>query len=275
MFIAISLLIIPASADALIWFKGTSQPGELTTSTALLIPFPIINTTITESGVSDLFGIAQFTISEHDDTNNYNTLQISTDAGDAIKLPVPYGSLGLNYRLVPKAFPPLAVDQSDFYGYLSVDNGSVTGTITIATDFSLTIERDQLIEFITPFLPDLEVFEQFIGAGPFDLGFSLHGELSGKATLTHPTISGNFDYLIDLPEDIFTQEIPTDIPLPDQYQGSLSIEATCNWDNWSFLSPFASVSLSLVHSFQGEEHLFDPINFDFLPRGTFILWFDR
>jgi len=70
---------------------------------------------------------------------------------------------------------------------------------------------------------------------------------------------------------MFTQEIP----LPDTYQGSVSIEATFNWDNWSFLMPCASVTLSLVNSIEGEEYPFDPITFDLLPRGTFILWFDR
>ncbi len=273
--IVIYVLIIPATANALIWLKGTSQSGELTTSVAILIPFPAVNTTITESRAHDLFGIAELAISEHDDIHEYNKLQISFSEGDSIQLPVPYGAFGLSYRLMPNGIPLLGRDESDFYWYLSVDKDSVTADITTAADYSFTMERDRLIEFITPFVPEIEAYEDLIGAGPFDFGFSLRGELSGKATVTNPTISGSIDCSIDLPEDMFTQEIPTEIPLPDHYQGTVSIEATFNWENWSFLLPFVSVNLSIVNSFEGKEYPFDPITFDLLPRGTFLLWFDR
>ena len=273
--IVIYVLIIPATAQALIWLKGTSLSGELTTSVALLVPFPAINTTITESRAHDLFGIAQLAISEHDDRHEYNKLQITFTEGDSIQLPVPYGAFGLSYRLLPNAVPSRGRDESDFYWYLSVSKDSATTDMAIETDYSFTMERDRLIEFITPFVPEIEAYEDLIGAGPFDFGFSLSGELSGKATVTNPTISGSIDYSIDLPEDIFSQEIPMEIPLPDTYQGSVSIEATFNWDNWSFLMPCAGVSLSFVNSIEGEEYPFDPITFDLLPRGTFTLWFDR
>ena len=273
--LVIYVCIIPATAHALIWLKGTSQSGELTASVALLVPFPAINTTITESRARDLFGIAQLAISEHDDIHEYNKLQISFSKGDSIQLPVPYGAFGLSYRLLPNAVPSWGRDESDVYWYLSVSKDAVTADMTIETDYSFTMERDRLIEFITPFVPEIEAYEDLIGAGPFDFGFSLRGELSGKATVTKPTISGSMDYSIDLPEDMFTQEIPMEIPLPDSYQGAVSIEATFNWDNWSFLMPCAGVSLSFVNSIAGEEYPFDPITFDLLPRGTFTLWFDR
>jgi len=273
--LVIYVCIIPVTANALIWLKGTSQSGELTTSVALLVPFPAINTTVTEALAHDLFGIAQLAISEHDDIHEYNKLQISFSEGDSIQFPVPYGAFGLSYRLRPNAIPSRGRDESDFYWYLSVSKDAVVADTIIETDYSFTMERDRLIEFITPFVPEIEAYEDLIGAGPFDFGFSLRGELSGKATVTNPTISGSIDYSIDLPEDIFSQEIPMEIPLPDTYQGSVSIEATFNWDNWSFLMPCASVTFSFVNSIEGEEYPFDPITFDLLPRGTFTLWFDR
>lgn len=269
------VLIIPATADALIWLNGTSQSGELTTSLALLVPFPAINTTITESHAHDLFGIAQLAISGHDDMYEYNKFQISFSEGESLQFPVPYGAFGLSYRLRPNAVPSAGRDESDFYWYLSVGKDAVTADMTIETDYSFTMERDRLIEFLTPFVPEIAAYEAIIGAGPFDFGFSLRGELAGKATVTNPTISGSIDYLIDLPDDMFTQEMPMEIPLPDSYQGTVSLEATLNWDNWSFWLPCAGVSLSFVNSIEGEEYPFDPITLDLLPRGTLTLWFDR
>jgi len=273
--VVMCVLIIPATADALIWLKGTSQSGELTTSVALLVPFPAINTTINESHAHDLFGIAQLAISEHDDIHEYNKLQISFSEGDSLQVPVPYGAFGLSYRLRPNAVPSAGRDESDFYWYLSVGKDAVIADMTIETAYSFTMERDRLIEFITLFVPEIEAYEDIIGAGPFDFGFSLRGELSGEATVSNPTIAGNVDYSIDLPDDLFTQEIPMEIPLPDSYHGTVFIEATFNWDNWSFWLPCAGVSLSFVNSVEGEEYPFDPITFDLLPRGTFTLWFDR
>jgi len=269
------VLIIPPTADALIWLKGTSLSGELTTSVALLVPFPAINTTITESHAQDLFGVAQLVISEHDDIHEYNKLQITFTEGDSLQFPVPYGAFGLSYHLRPNVVPSWGRDDSDFYWYLSVSKDAVVADMVIETEYSFTMERNRLIEFITPFVPEIEAYEDLIGAGPFDFGFSLRCELSGKATATNPTISGSLDYLIDLPEDIFSQEMPTEIPLPDSYQGTVSIEATFNWDNWSFLMPCAGVSLSFVNSIEVEEYPFDPMTFDLLPRGTFTLWVDR
>lgn len=273
--VVMCVLIIPATAHALIWLKGTSQSGELTASVALLVPFPAINTTITESHARDLFGIAQLAISEHDDMHEYNKLQISFNEGDSIQFPVPYGAFGLSYRLRPNAVPSWGRDESDCYWYLSVSKDAVVADMIIETEYSFTMERDRLIEFITPFVPEIEAYEDLIGAGPFDFGFSLRGELSGKATVSNPTISGNVDYSIDLPDDMFTQEIPMEIPLPDTYQGTVFIEATFNWDNWNFWLPCAGVSISLVNSVEGEEYPFDPITFDLLPRGTLTLWLDR
>jgi len=267
--IGIFLLITPVNADALIWLNGNSDPGNITISAAVLIPLPFINLTITESQETDLLGIAQLTITGHDDNNKYNTLQISIGSDDPIELPISYGSFGLHYLILPD-WPSLLADQSDIYVYLSVAYGRVKSTINCDINQTISIERDQLIELLTPFLPEGIDPYAVIGKGPFNVGFELNGELSDTATQAIPTISGNFEYSFTLPENIFI--IPLDLP---DIQGNALIEASFNWDNWNFFSPFTTVDLSITLTYEGEVTPLDPIEFDLLPGGTFILWLEK
>lgn len=271
--ISIFLLTIPANADALIFLNGNSGSGNITILASILVPIPLINLTITDSEETDLFGIAQLTISGSDDNNKLNTLKISMGSEDSLELPVPYGSFGLNYLMLPNSLPPLGVDQSAIYSYLSVTYATVTANIKSNLDLTISLERDQLIELLTIFVPGIEL-DEFIGAGPFDLDFLLEGEISGTATMTNPTISGEIDYTLTLPEELLTIEIPF-IEIPDEYAGSLSVMASFNWDNWNFFLPFATVNLSAALTNDGEEIPLGPIMFDLLPNGTFILWLDR
>lgn len=265
--IALFLFIIPANADALISLNGTSVSGDITISTFVLVPFPItIN--ITESEETDFFGIAQLTIIEHNDDNKYNTLQITIGSKEPIELPVPYGEFGLKYHLSPGRSSPYGKDQSDIYSYLSVAHGLVVSDIKSDIELTISVEREQLINLLLSFVPEEIDLDEVIGEGPFAIGFSLEGDLSGRATMTNPTISGDFVYSLTLPEDIFTIEIPN-------IQGSLLIDASFNWDNWNFFLPFTTVELSISLTHEEEEILLDPISFDFLPMGTFILWLDR
>ena len=271
----ISLLFMPTPVDALIWLNGNSQSGTIVTSGSILIPIPFINFTITDSRETDFFGIAELSISDYDDTNHYNTLQIRTASNDSIHLPVPYGSLGLRYLMKPEGFSPEGVNQSDVYGYLSVARDAVISVIESSVHFSITIEREQLITLATPLIPELEAFEEFIGEGPFELECTLDGSLSGTATEENPTITGSFDYVLTLPEEVFTIALSPEIPVFDEFRGSLSLEASFNWDHWNIFAPFVTVSLSLVNTFQEEELPLEPVTIDFLPRGTTIFWLDR
>lgn len=135
------LLIIPINVDALIWLNGNSLPGNINISASILIPFPLINLFITESQETDLFGIIQMTISGHDDINKYNTLQISTGYEAPSEISVPYGSLGLDYLLLPDSWPPWGVDLSEIYVYLSVASDHVVSNIKSNIDRSVSIER--------------------------------------------------------------------------------------------------------------------------------------
>ena len=190
-----------------------------------------------------------------------------------MEIPVPYGSFGVNYLTLSNGFPPLGANQSDIYGYLSVAYNSVVADIKSTVDLTISIEREELIELLTSFTPPEIDLGEFIGDGPFEVGLSLEGELSGTATPTSPTISGEFDYSLTLPADIFAVEIPF-FEIPEELQGKISIEASFSWDNWSFFSPFSTVNLSITPTFEEEELQFDPITFDFLPVGTCILWLD-
>jgi len=270
----IFLLLIPMPVNALIWLNGNSQSGTIVTSGSILIPIPFINFTITDSRETDFFGIAELTISDYDDTNHYNTLQIRTAAQDPIHLPVPYGSLGLRYLMKPKGLSPVGVNQSDVYGYLSVGRDAVTSVIESSVHFSRSIEREQLIALATPLMPNFEAFEELIGEGPFEVEGTLDGSLSGTATEENPTITGSFDYVLTLPDDIFTTALSPEIPVFDEFRGSLALEASFNWDHWNVFAPFVSVSLALNIS-QEEELSLEPITLDFLPRGTTIFWLDR
>jgi len=98
--IGILVLILSARADALIWINGDSDPGNIAFKTAVLLPLPLINLSITESEVTDLLGGLQLTITEHDDENKYNLLQINTGSEELIELPIPYGSMGLRYLIL-------------------------------------------------------------------------------------------------------------------------------------------------------------------------------
>jgi len=267
----IALLIIPVNVDALISLNGTSVPGNITISASVLVPLPLtIN--ITESEETDFFGIAQLTIIDHDDDNKYNTLRITTTSKEPLELAIPYGEFGLKYHLSPGRSSPLGKDQSEIYGYLSVAHDRVVSDIRSDIELTFSFEREKLIELLTSFVSEEIDLDTVIGEGPFVLGFSLAGDLSDTATLTNPTISGEFNYSLTIPDNIFIIEIPVEIP---SIQGSVSIEASFNWDNWNFFLPFATVELSISLTHEGEETLLDPIEFDLLPRGTFILWLDR
>lgn len=273
--IGIFLLITPANVNALILLNGTSGSGNINMLASIFIPLPLINLTITESEETDFFGIAQLIISDHDDSKKHNMLQISTGLKDPIEFPVPYGSFGLNYLMLPNGLPPSGVDQSDIYGYFSVANGSVVSDIRTTVNLTISLEREEFIELLTPFMPPEMDLDQFIGEGPFDSDFSLDGELTGTATENSPTISGEFNYLLTLPEDIFILENGLfEMTTPDTFQGKLSIEASFNWDNWNFFFPFATAELSITQTLAEEELQLDPINLDFLPGGTFTLWLD-
>lgn len=266
----ILLLILPAHAKAFIWLNGNSTSGNITISASVLIPLPLTNLTITESAPpNDLFGIIQLTIIGHDDVNKCNTLQISIGSEDPIELPVSYGSFGLHYLLLP-GWPSLGIDQSELYAYLSVAYAHVSSTINCNIDHSISIERDQIIELLALLLPGINFDEYIAEEEQFDVDISLNGELSGKATFTDPTISGNFDYSLTLPEDIFDIEIP--IEIPNEFEGSISIAADFEW---KLFSPFTTVNVSITLTIDGEEKSLGPISFDFLPGGTFILWLDR
>jgi hypothetical protein len=273
--LGISLLFMPTPADALFWLTGNSEAGTIVTSGSILIPIPFINFTITESMETDIFGIAQLTISDYNDTDHYNTLQIRTGAKDPIHLPVPYGSLGLLYLMKPKGLSPMGVNQSDMYGYLSVGRNAVTSVIESSLHFSTSIEREKLIALATPLVPGFEAFEEMMGEGPFELECTLDGSLSGTATEENPTITGSFDYVLTLPDDIFTTALSPEIPVFDEFRGTLTLEVSFNWDHWNLFAPFVSVSLALNHTSQEEELPLEPITLDFLPRGTTILWLDR
>jgi len=248
--IGIFLFITPANVDALIFLNGTSGSGNITLLASIFVPFPLINLTITESEETDFFGIAQLIISDHDDSKKHNMLQISTGLKDPVEFPVPYGSF-----------------------YFSVANGYVVSDIRTTVDLTISLEREELIELLTPFMPPEMDLDQFVGEGPFDSDFSLDGELTGTATENSPTISGEFNYHLTLPEDLFILESGRfEMPTPDTFEGKLSIEASFNWDNWSLFLPFATAELSITHTLAEEELQLDPINLDFLPGGTFTLW---
>lgn len=273
--IGIFFLITPVHVDALIFLNGTSDSGNITLLASILVPLPLINLTVTESDETDFFGIAQLIISNHDDSKKHNMLQISTGLQDPIEIPVPYGSFGFNYRMLPNGLPPSGMDQSDIYGYFSVAHGSVVSDIRATIDLTVSMEHDELVEFLTPFMPPEIDLDQLIGEGPFDSDFSLNGELTGTATENSPTISGEFTYQLTLPEDMFILEKGLfEMPTLDACQGKLSIEARFNWDNWNLFLPFATAELSMTQTLAEEEWQLDSINLDFLPAGTFTLWVD-
>ncbi|MBW1838871.1 MAG: hypothetical protein JRI49_02965, partial [Deltaproteobacteria bacterium] len=57
-----------------------------------------------------------------------------------------------------------------------------------------------------------------------------------------------------------------------EFSGSLSIEALFDW---AFFSPFTAVNLSLTLTSGENVKTLDPIQFNFLPDGTLILWLDK
>lgn len=266
------LLIIPINVDALIWLNGNSLPGNINISASILIPFPLINLFITESQETDLFGIIQMTISGHDDINKYNTLQISTGYEAPSEISVPYGSFGLNYLLLPDSWPPWGVDLSEIYVYLSVASDHVVSNIKSNIDRSVSIERDQLLSLLKLLLPELNLDSE-IGEGPFEISFSLIGNISGTATPSNPNLSGEIQYNLTLPENLVVIENPL-FEIPTEFEGTLSLTATFNWDKWNFFFPFASGNISVTLITEGKELPISSIPFELLPGGTFILWLD-
>jgi hypothetical protein len=268
--IAVSLLIMPVKAHALLVATGNSLSGNINAVAAVVLPFIGINLSITETGPpTDLFGIAQLTISKHDDINKYNSLQITMGADEPLEIPVPYGSFGLSYLMAP-GWPSIGVDQSDLYAYLSVAYGSVIADVRSNVDITLSFEKEELLELLKIFVPDTDL-SALIGEGPFDISISLTGGIEGTATEANPTISGAFDYSLTLPEDLIDIGLP--IEIPNEFQGSLSIEASFDWVLFAL---FNSVNLSLTLTQNGEELLpLDPITFDLLPSGTFIFYLDK
>lgn len=271
-FMGIFLLVAPTTTNALFWINGTSDSGSIAFSTALLIPLPLFNLTVTESEQPiDIFGVAQLSLSEHDDVNNYNTLLITPAIGDPLEIPVPYGSFGLHYLTV-SGWPSPDIEESEIAVYLSVANGIVKSTIVSNTDFTISIEREELLQLLALLVPET-AFDEYIAEGPFDIEFSLQGNSSGEATVTNPTISGSFDYSLTLPQDVVNIEFP--IELPDHYAGNVSLDATFNWDKWTFFTPIAGIELSATLTFNGKEHTLGPVQFDMLPSGTLVFWLDK
>ena len=175
----------------------------------------------------------------------------------------------------PQGLSPLNVNQSDVYGYLSVAHGAVMCTIESSLHFSMSFEREELIALLRTFMPDSENLAEFIGEGPFEIACTLDGSLAGTATAAHPTITGSFNYALNLPQGVFPGAPSPDMPVPDALRGRLLIEAIFNWDHWGVFAPFVSVTLSLRSIFQEEELPLEPVTLDFLPRGTTIIWLDR
>jgi hypothetical protein len=270
--IAVSLLIMPVKAHALITATGNSSDGVITALASILIPIPIVNLSITETGPpTDFFGFASLTISDSDPINKYNNLKITMGSDAPFEIPIPYGSFGLSYLMAPNWFPPLDADQKDLYAYLSVAYGSVIANVSSNVDITLSFEKEELLELLKIILPDTEGLALLIGEGPFDIDISLIGGIEGTATEANPTISGGaFDFSLTLPEDLIDIGIPLEIP--NEFEGSLSIDASFEWVPFEL---FSSVSLSPTLTLNGEESQLDPITFDLLPSGTFIFYLDQ
>ncbi|MBW1855157.1 MAG: hypothetical protein JRJ00_10850 [Deltaproteobacteria bacterium] len=269
--IAVSLLIMPVKAHALITATGNSSDGVITALASILIPIPIVNLSITETGPpTDFFGFAQLKISEHDDENKYNSLQITMGSDAPFEIPIPYGSFGLSYLMAP-GWPAIGIEGSDLYAYLSVAYGSVIAKVGSNVDITLSFEKEELLELLKIFLPDAEGLGLLIGEGPFNIDISLTGGIEGIATEANPTISGGaFNFSLTLPEDLIDIGIPLEIP--NEFEGSLAIDASFEWVPFEL---FSSVSLSPTLTLNGEESQLDPITFDLLPSGTFIFYLDQ
>jgi hypothetical protein len=267
--IAVSLFIMPVKAHALITASGNSGSGIITVSAAILLPWPII-IPITEAGETDFFGIAQLKISKRDDINKYNSLQITMGSDEPFEIPIPYGSFGLSYLMAPN-WPSLGADQSDLYAYLSVAYGSVIANVSSKVDITLSFQKEEILELLKIFVPDTDL-SALIGEGPFDIDISLTGGIDGTATAANPTISGGkFDFSLTFPEDLLDIGIP--IEMPNEFGGSLSIDASFDWAPSSF---FSSVSLSPTLTLDGADPSpLDPITFDLLPSGTIIFNLDQ
>ena len=169
-------------------------------------------------------------------------------------------------------WPSWGVDQSELYAYLSVAYGSVVSDLESTLDITISISRDQLIELLTLFLPNLNL-DGLLREGPFDVSLSFIGSLKETATMDNPDISGVFNYSLILPEDLINIDLPIPIDIPTKLEGTVSIAASFEWVLFSL---FTSVHVSISITQNGEELLaLDPIDFDLLPGGTFILWLDK
>jgi hypothetical protein len=269
--IAVSLLIMPVKAHALITATGNSSDGVITALASILIPIPIVNLSITETGPpTDFFGFASLTISDSDPINKYNNLKITMGSDAPFEIPIPYGSFALSYLMTP-GWPAIGIEGSDLYAYLSVAYGSVIANVGSNLDITLSFEKEELLELLKIIMPDTEGLALLIGEGPFDIAISLIGGIKGTATEANPTISGGaFDFSLTLPEDLIDIGIPLEIP--NEFEGSLAIDASFEWVPFEL---FSSVSLSPTLTLNGEESQLDPITFDLLPSGTFIFYLDQ
>ncbi len=266
--IAVFMFIMPVKAHALIAANGNSTSGIITALASVLIPIPIINLSITEAGETEFFGI-DLKISEHDDINKYNSLQITMNPGEPFEIPVPYGSFGLSYLMFP-GWPSLGPGQSDLYAYLSVAYGSVIAEVSSNLDINVSIEKEEILELLKIFVPDIDL-SALIGEGSFEIEISLEGGINGTATEANPTITGKFDFSLTLPEDLLDIGLPFEIP--NEFGGSLSIAASFDWVPFAL---FSSVSLLPTLTLDGEEPTqLEPIPFDFLPSGTLIFYLDK
>jgi len=81
---------------------------------------------------------------------------------------------------------------------------------------------------------------------------------------------GESHYSFTLPEEILDIKIPFEIP--EKRECGLFIKALFDWS--PYLS-FTTVNLSTIITLEGKEIEMDQTQIDFIPNGTFIVWFDK
>ena len=81
---------------------------------------------------------------------------------------------------------------------------------------------------------------------------------------------GEFHYSFTLPEEILDIKIPFEIP--EKRECGLFIKVLFDWS--PYLS-FTTVNLSTIITLEGKEIEMDQTQINFIPNGTFIVWFDK